>query len=207
MPAVMNWPAAAVVKVWYQAYCDTQSTINEAIYDQAKQLSEWCEHLTDEGIDFGKFLRHPEKGFGLSQIKAQNAVELVEAFKRYPGGNHKSALLWDSLGVQITRLPKIEDSQTRRKVRDRVYRHAEDMNGYVSPSQMTNFIKIADPNYYEEHPSNNVIAKQQMATDAAKMEKRFMIMMHSMKRAIKFLEKEDLNPEYFFTKSSLSLIK
>ena len=193
MPAVaVNWPNMAQINTWYKAYCDTHSKANKSFFERATLLQDIEGGLGDS---FEDFLRDPEKGFGLTPVEAQRCIDLVEAIKRYPGGNHKSSMLWEAMGDQIIRLVKIPDPIIRKSVRDRCYRHAEEMNGFISSPMLTNFIKLADPNYFEEHPTRRKLAKDRLVRDNIKLQKKVNSLANGLRHAVEFLIEAGYTPE------------
>jgi len=210
MPAIEieAWPPAAQVNTWYQAYCETRSKSNEAIFERASLLRDIEEVLEDT---FESFLRDPEKGFGLTPVEAQRGVDLVFTIKRYPGGDHKSALLWEAMGDQIIRLAALEDPAVRKKVRDRCYREAEELNGFISAAKLTSFIKAVDPTYYEARPSTRKLIKDKLVKANVQKQKDLNSCTFGIRKALKHLiDEEGYDPETaqsFFTKASVKIAK
>jgi len=206
MPAAVAqqiWPNKTQTKTWYKAYCKTQSTANKAAFERAVLLGDIEGAL---GEKFEDFLRDPEKGFGLTPLETQKGVDLVVAFKRYPGGNHKSGLLWEAMGEQITRLQKIPNAIVRKSVRDRCYREAEELNGFISASKLTTFIKMADPNYFVAHPSQRKMAKDVLVKNNVKLQKQVNSLSNGLRRAVELLLEEGYTLEQTgITKISLKI--
>lgn len=142
---------------WRRRYFATVSDQNKAVLNRAKVLAEIREEFPQDYVDF---LRHDQFGFGLISREIDVALELLLAFDRYP-----DPLLWESLGANMTRLPKIEDAQLRRNVVARCRTIAQYENGHISGSKLTKIIEECDPEYYENHPSEQRLQREELKAD------------------------------------------
>lgn len=197
---VVNFNTAQC-RTWRARYFTTISNSNKAVLERVKVLVEIRTELEEDYLDF---FRDEQFGLGLSAREIESALDLLLAFDRYP-----DPLLWESLGSNMTRLPRIEDARIRTNVVRRCRTIAQYDNGHISGSKLTRIIEDCDPRYYEKHPSER--RQQKMAFEAEKEELESEAQTHAraIKEAIRRLQADGYSLEEarsFFTKTSLAYL-